>query len=174
MACQGIQCYQLCKLYLLRVMSKIRMADRTGHNQVNTAGPIKKVVKRERPALPYSDNYDPSAGSPTETLLRLVLPLNDRVWRCSLKSLRANHKDSFAPTASPSHSIGSSDGRCVQRAGTYSSWVGDPRLQGIPCSRALSSARSPARYDLNGLPSPLGIGIAYWSHQCSARAAQDI
>jgi hypothetical protein len=24
---------------------------------------------------------DPSAGSPTETLLRLLLPLNDRVWR---------------------------------------------------------------------------------------------
>ena len=23
---------------------------------------------------------DPSAGSPTETLLRLLLPLNDRVW----------------------------------------------------------------------------------------------
>lgn len=26
---------------------------------------------------------DPSAGSPTETLLRLLLPLNDRVWRAS-------------------------------------------------------------------------------------------
>ena len=25
-------------------------------------------------------NNDPSAGSPTETLLRLLLPLNDQVW----------------------------------------------------------------------------------------------
>ena len=28
--------------------------------------------------IPISDN-DPSAGSPTETLLRLLLPLNDQV-----------------------------------------------------------------------------------------------
>ena len=27
---------------------------------------------------------DPSAGSPTETLLRLLLPLNDRVWITSV------------------------------------------------------------------------------------------
>jgi hypothetical protein len=27
-----------------------------------------------------STNNDPSAGSPTETLLRLLLPLNDQVW----------------------------------------------------------------------------------------------
>ena len=26
---------------------------------------------------------DPSAGSPTETLLRLLLPLNDKVWAAS-------------------------------------------------------------------------------------------
>ena len=26
---------------------------------------------------------DPSAGSPTETLLRLLLPLNDKVWTAS-------------------------------------------------------------------------------------------
>ena len=26
---------------------------------------------------------DPSAGSPTETLLRLLLPLNDQVWSSS-------------------------------------------------------------------------------------------
>jgi hypothetical protein len=30
----------------------------------------------------YKDN-DPSAGSPTETLLRLLLPLNDQVWASS-------------------------------------------------------------------------------------------
>ena len=28
-------------------------------------------------------NNDPSAGSPTETLLRLLLPLNDQVWSSS-------------------------------------------------------------------------------------------
>ncbi len=32
---------------------------------------------------------DPSAGSPTETLLRLFLPLNDKVYLTS----RAGHKD---------------------------------------------------------------------------------
>lgn len=37
-------------------------------------------MPRERPATTRSklDN-DPSAGSPTETLLRLLLPLNDQV-----------------------------------------------------------------------------------------------
>ena len=30
----------------------------------------------------YSGN-DPSAGSPTETLLRLLLPLNDKIWTTS-------------------------------------------------------------------------------------------
>ena len=30
-------------------------------------------------ALPHTDMNDPSAGSPTETLLRLLLPLNDKV-----------------------------------------------------------------------------------------------
>ena len=60
---------------------------------------------------------DPSAGSPTETLLRLLLPLNDQVCPTfqrlnSVARKKANPKDSL------SHSIGSSDGRCVQRAGT--------------------------------------------------------
>ena len=59
---------------------------------------------------------DPSAGSPTETLLRLLLPLNGQVYPTSrfhvLLRIETNPKDSL------SHSIGSSDGRCVQRAGT--------------------------------------------------------
>ena len=50
---------------------------------------------------------DPSAGSPTETLLRLLLPLSAQVYLTSLR-----------PSNSPKHSIGRSDGRCVQRAGT--------------------------------------------------------
>ena len=59
---------------------------------------------------------DPSAGSPTETLLRLLLPLSDKVYS-TLRNQNGNQKD-CAPKYSPDHSIGRSDGRCVQRAGT--------------------------------------------------------
>ena len=59
---------------------------------------------------------DPSAGSPTETLLRLLLPLNVKVYSTFRKE-RRNCK-SRSPKYSPEHSIGRSDGRCVQRAGT--------------------------------------------------------
>ncbi|CAK8680633.1 unnamed protein product [Clavelina lepadiformis] len=62
---------------------------------------------------------DPSAGSPTETLLRLLLPLNDQV-RSSFRTpgpAVASRSGSNRRT-SLNHSIGSSDGRCVQRAGT--------------------------------------------------------
>ncbi len=62
---------------------------------------------------------DPYAGSPTNTLLRLLLPLNDPVWA----SFRYKPNDPKAarktkPKISLKHSIGSSDGRCVQRTGT--------------------------------------------------------
>ena len=69
---------------------------------------------------PAMDN-DPSAGSPTETLLRLLLPLNDQIrtsfictpgdWQRELPA-RGTSKALTKPF------IGSSDGRCVQRAGT--------------------------------------------------------
>ena len=59
---------------------------------------------------------DPSAGSPTETLLRLLLPLNVKVYS-TFRKKRRNCK-SRSPKYSPEHSIGRSDGRCVQRAGT--------------------------------------------------------
>lgn len=55
---------------------------------------------------------DPSAGSPTDTLLRLLLPLNGAVWGNSSSLITTT------PYTSLSHSIGNSDGRCVQRAGT--------------------------------------------------------
>ncbi len=61
---------------------------------------------------------DPSAGSPTETLLRLLLPLNDQVWFSSRMQLVGDLQTCNNPWSSLSHSIGSSDGRCVQRAGT--------------------------------------------------------
>ena len=57
---------------------------------------------------------DPSAGSPTETLLRLLLPLNDQVWASSRRP-RPLTAAGTSPETSLNHSIGSSDGRCVQR-----------------------------------------------------------
>lgn len=75
---------------------------------------------------------DPSAGSPTETLLRLLLPLNDQVCPTSRQCFRRCQQKQANPEASLSHSIGSSDGRCVQRAGTYSTQADDLRLLGIP------------------------------------------
>ncbi|KAK4360129.1 hypothetical protein RND71_019081 [Anisodus tanguticus] len=61
---------------------------------------------------------DPSAGSPTETLLRLLLPLNDKVQWTSRDVAGASAPRRRDPNISPDHSIGRSDGRCVQRAGT--------------------------------------------------------
>ena len=70
---------------------------------------------------------DPYAGSPTKTLLRLILPLNVEIYIHFLN--RSSNLE-----ASSIHSIGRSDGRCVQRAGTYSTLVDDKYLQGIPRS----------------------------------------
>ena len=64
----------------------------------------------------WCDN-DPSAGSPTETLLRLHLPLNDKV-RTSSRGQAPIKEPNHNPESSPDHSIGRCDGRCVQRAGT--------------------------------------------------------
>uniref|UniRef100_A0A6N2KFT6 Senescence-associated protein n=1 Tax=Salix viminalis TaxID=40686 RepID=A0A6N2KFT6_SALVM len=61
---------------------------------------------------------DPSAGSPTETLLRLLLPLNDKVQWTSRDVASGEPPRRRDPNTSPDHSIGRSDGRCVQRAGT--------------------------------------------------------
>ena len=61
---------------------------------------------------------DPSAGSPTETLLRLHLPLNANVWTISHSYVSNEGDISHGPKASREHSIGRCDGRCVQRAGT--------------------------------------------------------
>ena len=43
---------------------------------------------------------DPSAGSPTETLLRLLLPLSDTVYLI----LRSRHEASITPKGSQGHS----------------------------------------------------------------------
>ena len=61
---------------------------------------------------------DPSAGSPTETLLRLHLPLIGRIYIDFPDVLLAEPIDRRSPENSPWLSIGRCDGRCVQRAGT--------------------------------------------------------
>lgn len=55
-------------------------------------------------ALPFSTfvlfGNDPSAGSPTETLLRLLLPLNDQVWS-SFQHSDATRKQHHQPIRRP-------------------------------------------------------------------------
>ncbi|KAL0291388.1 UNVERIFIED_CONTAM: hypothetical protein Scaly_2640500 [Sesamum calycinum] len=63
-----------------------------------------------RTTLGFRFGNDPSAGSPTETLLRLLLPLNDKVQWTSATS-RAEPPTSPRSNTSPDHSIGRSDGR---------------------------------------------------------------
>ena len=95
-------------------------------------------------------------------LLRLLLPLNDRVRSSSPGVERrgdtgserrrrpppqthqvARRRRRPDPRTSPDRSIGSSDGRCVQRAGTWSTRAVDPRLPGIPRSRGWLQAPIP-------------------------------
>jgi hypothetical protein len=64
-----------------------------------------------------SDN-DPSAGSPTETLLRLLLPLELGDRSSSQCPGLPEGSPGIDPETSRLLPIGSSDGRCVQRAGT--------------------------------------------------------
>ncbi|GIY43189.1 uncharacterized protein CEXT_367671 [Caerostris extrusa] len=67
----------------------------------------------------YDQPFQEGRSSPTKTLLRLLLPLNDQVWssfRHFGSTTKANPRAS--PKTSLNHSIGSSDGRCGQRAGT--------------------------------------------------------
>ena len=62
---------------------------------------------------------DPSEGSPTDTLLRLLLPLSSRTC-VSSQHTKSRPEAAYGtnPKRSFSMTIGSSDGRCVQRAGT--------------------------------------------------------
>ena len=70
----------------------------------------------QRPKASVFKGNDPSAGSPTETLLQLLLPLNGKVWIGSVMS--PVKRETRHLKSSPDHPIGRSDGRCVQRAGT--------------------------------------------------------
>ena len=81
-------------------------------NQPPTFSQINQNCCNTTQTLPYYN--DPSAGSPTETLLRLHLPLNDKIYTTSPRYSNVSEN----PKCSPDHSIGRCDGRCVQRAGT--------------------------------------------------------
>ena len=48
-----------------------------------TGGPYSKEQEPVRTGFGMDTGNDPSAGSPTETLLRLLLPLNNKVWTAS-------------------------------------------------------------------------------------------
>ena len=101
------------------------LASHRHHRGLSRAGPALYPLAFQFPSAgtqiqALSDGNDPSAGSPTETLLRLLLPLNDQV-RPSFAAHLATDRDCQPGgrlRASLNHSIGSSDGRCVQRAGT--------------------------------------------------------
>ena len=79
-----------------------------------------------------SVNNDPSAGSPTETLLRLLLPLDNLICKCYELYFVLSMKNVISPIYSSTDPIGRSDGRCVQRAGTYSVHIDDKHLLDIP------------------------------------------
>ena len=68
-------------------------------------------VGRSRPRCISGDN-DPSAGSPTETLLRLIPSLSEST------STTSRHPGDANPENSSAHSIDGSGGRCVQKIGT--------------------------------------------------------
>ncbi len=70
-------------------------------------------------------------------------------------------------------SLGWSDGRCVQGAGTYSPRDDDARLLGIPCSRGRVAALDPNYGRVSGLPSPFEVGTHCPCH-CSTRVARGI
>ena len=76
-----------------------------------------KVVSRNSLEVGlFVNRNDPSAGSPTDTVLRLLHPLDDKAHDTSFRSAMREQSDS--PCSLPDHPIGWSDGRCVQRAGT--------------------------------------------------------
>ena|SRR5210317_765941 len=102
----GIPSDTLCLIYVKGGPRRVRRPE-----PPDPPGPIRGKVR-----FGWCDN-DPSAGSPTETLLRLHLPLNDKVQTSSRSQVPMKEPD-HNPESSPDHSIGRCDGRCVQRAGT--------------------------------------------------------
>jgi hypothetical protein len=74
----------LCVCWLLR---RAPGGAGSGPPRARGIGPPQGAARRSNDKVAVRDGWgvlqlgnDPSAGSPTETLLRLLLPLNDRVW----------------------------------------------------------------------------------------------
>ena len=104
-------CFSTCASSLFLVEPPASLL-RSGQGQTTT---LSLLCARRPPEEGQLTKYnDPSAGSPTETLLRLLLPLDAGARRTS------GHAEARPPDNSPQHPIGRSDGRCVQRAGTHS------------------------------------------------------
>jgi hypothetical protein len=76
--------------------------------------------KRARGTPPFNRTFvnDPSAGSPTDTLLRLLRPLPQIICPTSQPNDHGQADHGTHPYRSLTGTIGRSDGRCVQRAGT--------------------------------------------------------
>ena len=82
---------------------------------------------------------DPAEGSPTATLLRLLLPLNVMIHEpVTAKLLMSDNLSS--------RSIGRSDGRCVQKAGTRSTPHDERQILEIPSS-VFIIARKHSKHD---------------------------
>lgn len=102
-------------------------------------------------SLSISSN-DPAAGSPTATLLRLLLPLAEEHHPASIGA--CPFSTCFYPNA-----IGSNDGRCVQMAGTQSIQADDLGILGIPRSRDTVAIIYPHHVSgLQGFPASSGHG----------------
>ena len=123
-------------------------------------------------------NNDPSAGSPTETLLRLLLPLNDQVWSSSKYarqllpvaklSVRLSHWTIQSVVATGG--VYKGQGRNQRKLMTCAYWeflVQGKQLQfPIPSTSRVQRITSTFR---------TWIKIyARWSTHCSARAAPNI
>ena len=90
---------------------------RYGQGVGQTAGSATSSMDDDKSTVSFGQGHDndPSAGSPTETLLRLLLPLSDKVYLTFHATARSRRRsERFTGPLE----IGRSDGRCVQRAGT--------------------------------------------------------
>ena len=116
---------------------------------------------------------DPSAGSPTETLLRLLLPLSDKVRISSHRGQSVNAPIAAVPKP---HRITQSVGAT---GGVYK---GQGRIQRGLMTHAYKVFLVQEGKLQASIPSTSGSGdwetlsriLTRWSAQCSARAAPDI
>jgi hypothetical protein len=88
--------------------------------RVDICCPIEKKESRASTPQIQSRTFvnDPSAGSPTDTLLRLLRPLPQIICPTSQPNDHGQADHGTHPYRSLTGTIGRSDGRCVQRAGT--------------------------------------------------------